>query len=54
MSVGEHRCPYEVQGTSWLDGLSEAGLRRVRNHEQGNRNRETLIAEINCRITTTP
>jgi hypothetical protein len=37
--------------TSRLDGLSEAELRRVRNYEQGNKNRETLIAQIDRRLT---
>lgn len=40
--------------TSRLDGLSEAELRRVRNHEQRNKNRETLIAEIDRRLGATP
>ena len=39
--------------TSRLDGLSEAELRRVRNYEQGNKNRETLIAEIDRRLKAT-
>ena len=33
-----------------LDGLSEAELRRTRNYEQGNKNRQTLIAEIDRRL----
>ena len=36
--------------TEQLDGLSEAKLRRVRNYEQGNKNRETLIAQIDRRL----
>jgi hypothetical protein len=36
--------------TDRLDGLSEAELRRVRNYEQGNKNRETLIAQIDRRL----
>ena len=40
--------------TSQLDGLSEAELRRVRNYEQGNKNRETVIAEIDRRLEATP
>jgi hypothetical protein len=36
--------------TSRLDGLSEAELRRVRNYEQRNKNRETLIAQIDRRL----
>jgi hypothetical protein len=40
--------------TSRLDGLSEAELRRVRNYEQRNKNRETLIAEIDRRLKATP
>ena len=40
--------------TSRLDGLSEAELRRVRNYEQGNKNRETLIAQIDRRLEATP
>ena len=36
--------------TERLDGLSEAELRRVRNYEQGNKNRETLIAQIDRRL----
>lgn len=39
--------------TSRLDGLSEAELRRVRNYEQRNKNRETLIAEIDRRLAAT-
>ena len=33
-----------------LDSLSEAELRRTRNHEQGNKNRQTLIAEMDRRL----
>jgi hypothetical protein len=40
--------------TEQLDGLSEAELRRVRNYEQGNKNRETLIAQIDRRLEATP
>jgi hypothetical protein len=40
--------------TSRLDGLSEAELRQVRNYEQGNKNRETLIAQIDRRLEATP
>ncbi len=40
--------------TGQLDGLSEAQLRRVRNYEQGNKNRETLIAQIDRRLEATP
>src|SRR3712207_406133 len=40
--------------TSRLDGLSEAELRRVRNYEQGNKNRETLIAQIDRRLEAAP
>jgi hypothetical protein len=40
--------------TGQLDGLSEAQLRRVRNYEQGNKNRETLIAQIDRRLKATP
>jgi hypothetical protein len=40
--------------TSRLDGLSEAELRRVRNYEQGNKNRETLITQIDRRLEATP
>ena len=40
--------------TEQLDGLSEAKLRRVRNYEQGNKNRETLIAQIDRRLEATP
>ena len=36
--------------TERLDGLSEAELRRVRNYEQRNKNRETLIAQIDSRL----
>ena len=39
--------------TEQLEGLSEAELRRVRNYEQGNKNRETLIAEIDRRLKAT-
>ena len=35
-----------------LDGLSEAELRRTRNYEQGNKNRQTLIAEMDRRLET--
>jgi gas vesicle protein len=37
--------------TSRLDGLSEAELRRVRNYEQGNKNRSTLVEAIDSRLT---
>ena len=37
-----------------LRGLSEAELRRVRNYEQRNKNRETLIAQIDRRLEATP
>jgi hypothetical protein len=40
--------------SSRLEGLSEAELRRVRNYEQRNKNRETLIAQIDRRLGTTP
>jgi len=40
--------------TSRLDGLSEAELRRVRNYEQANKNRGTLIAQIDRRLEATP
>jgi hypothetical protein len=40
--------------TEQLDGLSEAKLRRVRNYEQGNKNRGTLIAQIDRRLEATP
>ncbi|MEJ7843854.1 MAG: hypothetical protein WKF95_18995, partial [Rubrobacter sp.] len=40
--------------TEQLDGLSEAELRRTRNYEQGNKNRETLITEIDRRLAATP
>jgi hypothetical protein len=40
--------------TEQLDGLSEAQLRRVRNYEQGNKNWETLIAQIDRRLEATP
>ena len=33
-----------------LDSLSEAELRRTRNYEQGNKNRQTLIAEMDRRL----
>ncbi len=36
--------------TEQLDGLSEAELSRVRNYEQGNKNRGTLIAEVDRRL----
>ena len=36
--------------TEQLDGLSEAELRRTRSYEQGNKNRETLIAQIDRRL----
>ncbi len=39
--------------TERLDGLSEAELRRVRTYEQGNKNRETLIAQIDRRLEAT-
>ena len=39
--------------TEQLDGLSEAELRRVRNYEQRNKNRGTLIAEVDRRLATT-
>lgn len=39
--------------TEQLDGLSEAELRRVRNYEQRNKNRETLIAQIDRRLEAT-
>ena len=39
--------------TSRLDGLSEAELRRVRNYEQRNKNRETLIEQIDRRLEAT-
>jgi len=39
--------------TSRLDGLSEAELRRTRNYEQGNKNRETLIAQIDRKLNAT-
>ncbi len=39
--------------TSRLDGLSEAELRRVRNYEQRNKNRETIIAEVDRRLGDT-
>jgi hypothetical protein len=37
--------------SSRLDGLSEAELRQVRNYEQGNKNRSTLIEAIDSRLT---
>ncbi len=40
--------------TERLDGLSEAELRRVRTYEQANKNRGTLIAEIDQRLEATP
>ena len=40
--------------TEQLDGLSEAELRRVRNYEQRNKNRGTLIAQIDRRLEATP
>ena len=40
--------------TPRLDGLSEAELRRVRSYEQRNKNRETLVAEIDRRLAATP
>ncbi len=36
--------------TEQLDSLSEAELRRTRNYEQGNKNRQTLVAEIDRRL----
>ena len=36
--------------TEQLDGLSEAELRRTRNYEQGNKNRQTLVAEMDRRL----
>jgi hypothetical protein len=36
--------------TEQLDGLSEAELRRTRNYEQGNKDRQTLIAEMDRRL----
>ena len=39
--------------TEQLDGLSEAELRRVRNYEQRNKNRETLIAQIDRKLEAT-
>jgi hypothetical protein len=36
--------------TEQLDSLSEAELRRTRNYEQGNKNRQTLIAEMDRRL----
>jgi hypothetical protein len=37
--------------TEQLEGLSEAELRRVRNYEQGNKNRSTLVEAIDSRLT---
>lgn len=39
--------------SSRLEGLSEAELRRVRNYEQRNKNRETIIAEVDRRLGDT-
>jgi uncharacterized membrane-anchored protein YhcB (DUF1043 family) len=39
--------------TSRLEGLSEAELRRVRNYEQRNKNRETIIAQVDRRLGNT-
>jgi len=39
--------------TEQLDGLSEAELRRTRSYEQGNKNRETLIAQIDRKLEAT-
>ena len=36
--------------TEQLDSLSEAELRRTRNYEQGNKNRQTLVAEMDRRL----
>ena len=36
--------------TEQLDSLSEAELRRTRNYEQANKNRQTLIAEMDRRL----
>jgi hypothetical protein len=36
--------------TEQLDGLSEAELRRTRIYEQGNKNRDTLIAQMDRRL----
>jgi gas vesicle protein len=36
--------------TEQLDGLSEAELRRTRNYEQGNKDRQTLIAGMDRRL----
>ena len=36
--------------TEQLDSLSEAELRRTRNYEQGNKNRQTLVAEMDHRL----
>jgi gas vesicle protein len=36
--------------TEQLDSLSEAELRRTRNYEQGNKNRQTLIVEMDRRL----
>ena len=38
--------------TEQLEGLSEAELRRVRNYEQGNKNRSTLVEAIDSRLTS--
>jgi hypothetical protein len=40
--------------TGQLDGLSEAELRRVRNYEQDNKNRGTLIVQIDRRLEAIP
>ncbi len=40
--------------TEQLDSLSEAELRRVRTYEQANKNRETLITQIDRRLEATP
>jgi uncharacterized membrane-anchored protein YhcB (DUF1043 family) len=39
--------------TSRLEGLSEAELRRVRNYEQRNKNRENIIAQVDRRLGNT-
>ncbi len=39
--------------TSRLEGLSEAEIRRVRNYEQRNKNRETIIAQVDRRLGNT-
>ena len=36
--------------TEQLDSLSEAELRRTRNYEQGNKNRQTLLTEMDRRL----